>query len=89
MTRFLMGTRGKGKHKQGRLAAMVSYRHPVTSVVVYVPEGTDAELQCLEQGGKVAPAVLARMRELTGQSAQNRSRIQKRLFAEIVPPVSR
>lgn len=58
------------------------YRHPVNGERVVVGEDVDAELQCLEQAGMVSAGVLARMRELSGQSAQNRARIARRCLGE-------
>lgn len=74
---------------RGVLPPLTSYRHPVTGAQVIIQVNGDAEMQCLAESGLYSPAVLARMTELTSQSAQNRQRIVKRLLGEdLVPPVT-
>jgi hypothetical protein len=55
-----------------------SFRHPLTGAHVVVPEDKDTELMCLRLSGQYDD-MLDRMAELSGQSSQNRRRIQRRI----------
>jgi hypothetical protein len=77
----------RSKRKPQRLS---SYRDPVTGQSVVYGDDVDPEMQCLEAAALIEPARLARMRELTSQSQQNRARIIKRAFGDSgIPPVAR
>lgn len=73
------------KRQRTTRAPECGYKSPITGEMVRFDESQDAEMLLMNERELAGDHVvgITRIRELTEQSAQNRARIQKRMFADV------